>query len=192
MVSSASDLRGQERSGRILIAAPASPLSAELQKAIVELGPGEVLQAETLEAVNLALLDGVDVMFLLAEAPGHLASRSLAVALELCPVPYVVVVSLGPNADLFSLAQAGADQHLAWPTTRELLGACLDGCKERRGLLARCARLLLGTRSLRDAQDEFRAHMLHRALRASGGSRRGAARLLGVSRPAVQRMLRES
>ena len=33
--------------------------------------------------------------------------------------------------------------------------------------------------------------MLRNALTASQGSRRGAARILGVTRPAVQRMLRE-
>jgi hypothetical protein len=52
--------------------------------------------------------------------------------------------------------------------------------------------MLLGRMSLRDAQRLVRAVMLEGALSASNGSRRSAARMLGVTRPAVQRMLREA
>jgi len=54
------------------------------------------------------------------------------------------------------------------------------------------ARVLLGRMTMKEALHALRASMLGHALRECGGSRRSAARLLGVSRPAVQRMLRES
>lgn len=52
-------------------------------------------------------------------------------------------------------------------------------------------RSLVGRVSMKGAQGWMRKTMLGHALDASHGSRRAAAQLLGVTRPALQRMLRE-
>lgn len=72
----------------------------------------------------------------------------------------------------------GVDERALWPETVELA-------------LRRIARLLVGRMDLKQAMHLLRACMVEEALRGSGGSRRSAARLLGVSRPAIQRILRE-
>ncbi len=50
------------------------------------------------------------------------------------------------------------------------------------------ARMLVGQLSLREAQELVRSVMYAQALFASGGSRRRAAKLLGVDRRCVQRV----
>jgi predicted transcriptional regulator len=50
--------------------------------------------------------------------------------------------------------------------------------------------MVVGRLSLTDAIQAFRNSMVESALFRQNGSRRAAARLLGVTRPAVQRVLR--
>ena len=53
------------------------------------------------------------------------------------------------------------------------------------------ARTALGRLSLTDAIRTFRNEMVDSALDQGSGSRRAAARMLGVTRPAVQHILRQ-
>ena len=70
-----------------------------------------------------------------------------------------------------------------------LIMSILAGTRER--LVGAIAHALVGHVTLKDAVRTLRASMLTQALEMSSGSRRAAARVLGISRPAVQRMLRE-
>jgi len=182
--------RGDTPLNRVLLVAPASKMVQELSAALRDLGVREVAWAVTATNVRSNLAEGVDVLFLSLDLPDRLAHGLLLEALELCPVPQLVLISDGYHPDLFTLAQAGADKHLVWPADLDTIRACLVA-PDRWSLLARCARLFLGCAGMRDAQEEFRSQMLQRALAVANGSRRGAARILGVSRPAVQRMIRE-
>jgi hypothetical protein len=137
------------------------------------------------------IVSGVSAVFLWASLPDGLAMFLASSAAQVFPTPHVVVVSEGSHPDLFNLARAGARAHLRWPATSEDVGKCLENTSESPTDLEIAVRLLVGQVVLKDAQTLLRRAMLRRALAISNGSRRAAARILGVTRPAVQRMIRE-
>jgi hypothetical protein len=113
-------------------------------------------------------------------------------ALSATPEPVVIAVDGGaPRHVLFALVEIGVERFLERGFSAEQLRDCL-GRVGKRSLIKCAARAEVGRTSLRSAQQELRQTMLQEALVASKGSRRRAAKLLGVTRPAVQRMLRES
>jgi hypothetical protein len=131
----------------------------------------------------------VDVVFFDGRGiPGE----DLVGALETLSANRVVVLGERPSSgDVFRVARAGAAGYLEVPFTESDVRRCClsDGDAERR--LKGIARCLVGEMTLKEAQGCVRAVMLERALERADGSRRSAARLLGVTRPAVQKMLRE-
>jgi transcriptional regulator with PAS, ATPase and Fis domain len=56
----------------------------------------------------------------------------------------------------------------------------------------RLLRPFVGHLGMKDIQTHVREALVREALERSGGSRRSAAQLLGVTRPAIQRWLRRS
>jgi hypothetical protein len=113
-------------------------------------------------------------------------------AFSATPEPVVIAVDGGaPRHVLFTLVEIGVERFLERGFSAEQLRDCLDRTGKR-SLIRSAARAEVGRTSLRSAQQELRQTMLQEALVASNGSRRRAAKLLGVTRPAVQRMLRES
>jgi DNA-binding NtrC family response regulator len=109
--------------------------------------------------------------------------------------PEAPVVAMCTDSDVrcaFGLARVGYAALLELPTSAGRLSRCLAEVMAGTGSFGDLFGMLLGRMSLRDAQRLVRAVMLEGALSASNGSRRSAARMLGVTRPAVQRMLREA
>jgi len=133
----------------------------------------------------------VDVVITDAQLPDGDAHEVLVLAGMLMPFPYcaVVVSSTTTSEDAFMLAQAG---------TRALLERPLDSAMLERALprdslvpppLDRVVRAYIGQVDLAELQRLVCAAALHQAL-ALGGTRSGAARLLKVTRQAVQQMMR--
>ena len=176
---------------QVLVVAHDRPTGAELTSMLSELGVRSVIDAAGPEHALTALEHGVDAAFLFASMPDGLALRVARSAIRICPSPSVFVVSSGPHPDLFDLAQAGASAHLTWPLTPDQLWKCLETTTLSTERLEADVRSLVGRVGIKDAQGWIRMTMLQHALDASHGSRRAAARLLGVTRPAIQRMLRE-
>ncbi|MBI5495388.1 MAG: hypothetical protein HY904_10220 [Deltaproteobacteria bacterium] len=80
----------------------------------------------------------------------------------------------------------------AWrPLTTAGLEAILAAQRDRRGQIRELGRALLGHVSIPQATDLLRREMMEAALGERRMNRSRAARLLGVSRQAVQRYLRE-
>lgn len=175
---------------QVLVVAHDHALRTGLGSILGRLGVGEVIETGSAEPAMNALASGVDAAFLSAAMPDQLALRVARTSTRFCPTPLVVVVSQGPHPDLFALGQAGAWAHLTWPATPEEVSRCLSTRRTADGLELN-VRSLVGRVGIKDAQDWLRQTMLHQALEAAQGSRRAAARLLGVTRPAIQRMLRE-
>lgn len=104
--------------------------------------------------------------------------------------PKVIAVGApaGPR-DMFEFGRGGVSSFLESPFDAAAVRACLDlhGMEAMRDL----ARSQVGRVGLREAQQELRYLMVTHALRLCHGSRCSAARLLGVTRPAIQRALRE-
>lgn len=108
------------------------------------------------------------------------------------PVPMVIAMSGSAQADeSFRLAQLGVRAYLRKPFTLEELNAALTLARTAPADLRPHVRNLVGLRPIHEVEDEMRQTMLSEALARSGGSRRGAARLLAVSRQLLQHMLRK-
>jgi DNA-binding NtrC family response regulator len=175
----------------VLVVAHERPLRTTLTSMLNELGISSVIDADGAEPALTALAQGVDAAFLFASMPDGCALHVARTAARACPSPSVIIVTTEPHPDLFALAQAGASAHLTWPFTPEEVRQCLEAATSSTDRLETDVRSLVGRVGIKDAQGWVRKTMLEHALDASHGSRRAAARLLGVTRPAIQRMLRE-
>jgi transcriptional regulator with GAF, ATPase, and Fis domain len=82
-----------------------------------------------------------------------------------------------------SLHPASPNKNSPWRDSRFLeVHAAIKGAAHR----------IVGSLGLTEAIRVFRQEMVDRALLQANGSRRAAARILGVTRPAVQSILRQS
>jgi two-component system, response regulator RegA len=108
------------------------------------------------------------------------------------PCPMVVAMSGSAQADeSFRLAQLGVRSYLRKPFNLEELQAALTVAKTAPADLRPHVRNLVGLRPIHEVEDELRRTMLQEALARARGSRRGAARILAVSRQLLQHMLRK-
>lgn len=153
----------------------------------------EVAEARTAAAAR-ALLDSPpppDLMIVDVRLPDEDAFGLLNVAAKLSPAPVVVAISgkASPN-EAFRLAQSGARAYLAKPFSIDELTAQIEAAFESTPPIAPWVSAYVGHISMRELQREVRRVMMNEALARSEGNRTGAARLLEVSRQAVQQMLR--
>lgn len=96
------------------------------------------------------------------------------------------------SAEVFELAKAGVHAYLPRPLTAEQIDRCLGGESSGLAPIRSLLRPLVGRFGLKDIQKYVREVLVREALLRTGGSRRSAARVLGVTRPAVQKFLRET
>lgn len=149
-------------------------------------GAGSVAEALTLlaeAAPRLVLLD-----FVLPDGTGL---DVLAVLAKQSPPPVVVALSgeAGPT-ESFQLARAGVRAFLPKPfglaemrrAIEEALDEIPDPTEELRGMV--------GKVPIKELEAEVRRAMVGEALAQSGGSVRGAAKLLGISRQLLQHILK--
>lgn len=166
-------------------------LRLELMDSLNALGIQVVADAGCGEQVFLTLASCADTVFVSATMPDKAAFLVVRTASSLCPPPFIVIVSTLPHPDLFDLAHAGARAYLPWPATPEMIRNCVRPVGETKPDLVNIATQLVGRIDLRGAQTLLRRAMLSRALTLSDGSLSAAARILGVTRPALQRIIRE-
>jgi DNA-binding NtrC family response regulator len=133
--------------------------------------------------LDLVLLDfklpdgtGLDVLTLLAQLPVQAS---------------VVAVSgeAGPE-ETFTLAQRGVRCFLRKPFRLEDVRAAIDEAVDTAPDLLPELRGNVGRRGIRDVEADVRRAMVAEALAKSGGSVRGAAALLGISRQHLQHILK--
>lgn len=179
------------RFDRVLVVADDERLAGALTEILEGLGISRVAWSRSAAQALRAVTDGIDAAFLSASTPDSVALRVATEASRACPAPLLVVVTEGPHPDLFALARAGVQALLPWPASPEQVLGALERTFEPSLGIEEVVRLLVGRIGLREAQNLLRRAMLRQAMVASQGSRRAAARVLGVTRPAVQRMLRE-
>jgi ActR/RegA family two-component response regulator len=117
------------------------------------------------------------------------------IALEICdelfrivPVPLVVAISGNATAGTgFRLAQRGVRVFLEKPVREAELWAAIESAEPSD--LEAVATQTVGVTGLKDAQRTLRISMVRSALRATQGNVTVAARLLGVTRQAIQQVL---
>jgi len=112
-------------------------------------------------------------------------------ALARQPMPLVLAMSGEATAEeSFELARVGVHAYVAKPLTMETLLAALENALQARPPVLSHVRAAVGKVPLHELEAEVRDAMLDEAMARADGSRRGAARLLSVSRQLMQHMLR--
>lgn len=136
---------------------------------------------------------GVDFVFVDTALPdgGARCVIDAAFGLESSPIVIAMGRATDSTADVFQLAMAGVHAYLPKPLDPsqidDVLASAGSDLTRMHGLL----RPLVGRFGLKEIQAHVRHVLVIEALARTGGSRSSAARVLGVTRPAVQKFLRE-
>lgn len=133
-----------------------------------------------------------DLVILDVALPDGRALDIVAGAAELTPAPRMVAISgaAGPD-ESFALAERGVRAYLKKPINLEELEAAIDKALSLPPDLAPHLKSAVGLIPIKDVEQDARATMVKEALARSGGSRRAAARALGISRELLQHILRK-
>ncbi len=107
------------------------------------------------------------------------------------PAPLVVAMSGRASAsEAFRLGALGVRGYLPKPVSFAELVATIDSLLERAPDLSPLLVASVGKRRFQDVQEQVRRTMTEQALALANGNRTEAARLLGVTRQAVQQLIR--
>lgn len=150
----------------------------------------EVLQANSV-ADALAMLERNPVLMIVdVRLPDGTGQDVVDAACQRRPVPTMIAISGEASPEeSFRLAQAGVRDFLDKPLGSDELTEKVEKALREAPELARVAVGAVGTKAMREAQGEVRSAMVEQALGRSGGNLSEAARLLRVTRQAVQQMV---
>lgn len=176
---------------RVLVVEDDPALSRSLQRALAERF-SEVRVARTrAEAAAMLRASPPDLLLLDVVLPDGTAADVLRDAVRCRPIPTMVAMSGEASSEQsFELAQLGVRGYVSKPLTAETLGRTIDEALKSAPILEPTLRATVGQRSLREVEREVRATMVSEALARSRDNRRGAARLLSISRQMLQHILR--
>ena len=108
------------------------------------------------------------------------------------PFPLVIAMSgAASSEEAFRLAQKGVCAFLPKPFDLQQLGAVWERALSEPPPVEPWIRQAVGKLPLRALEDRVRETMLDEALARSRGSRKGAARLLEISRQLLQHMIKK-
>ena len=169
---------------------------AALRKAVVRTFGGradtEVLEAGSAAEARKHLGEPrpPDLMIIDVRLPDASAFEVLDVAQGLSPAPVVVAMSgKASPEEAFRLAQHGVRAYLPKPFSLEELASAVEAARSDAPNLTPMLAASVGRIPMRELQNEVRRVMVKEALARSDGSRSGAARLLQVTRQAVQQII---
>jgi two-component system response regulator RegA len=152
-----------------------------------------VEEASTCADGLAALVRGFDLLLLDVRLPDGSGVGVAKAAAAMRPAPLIVVLSGEASAqEAFELARLGAVQFMSKPFSFDELLAAIDLVNVARVQLAPIVRSYVGQADLRDVQDNVRRAMVEQALALANGNRSVAARLLRVTRQAIQKFIRTS
>lgn len=164
-----------------------------LVEALEDLG-FEVKQAGSVGAATEILAEYVPQLLLLDVAlPDGRALDLLEVIERISPRPSVVAVSgsAGPD-ESFRLAERGVRAYLKKPLQLEELEQAVARALSEPPDLAPHLKSAVGRVPIKDVEATVRTTMVEEALGHGKGSRRAAARVLGISRQLLQHILRRN
>ena len=168
--------------------------NAALRTAIARLVRGwgaKVHEAGTVREARALLATRPDLLIADVRLPDGPIFEVLEEAAEVWPKPLIVAMSGEASAEeAFRLAQIGVRSYLAKPLTLAELEEAIDRAMAEPPSLDVAVSAHVGKVPMREVQARLRSVMLRQALARSEGSRTGAARLLKISRQAVQQILR--
>jgi DNA-binding NtrC family response regulator len=177
---------------RALVVDDNAPLRAAIARWLRDWGL-EVVEAGTASEAKALLDPPPDLMIVDVRLPDDTALGVIEAASKVSPVPLKVAISGEASPEeAFELARRGVRAYLPKPfTLQELSDAVMDASREIPELELLVAELV-GHVPMREVQGHVRKVMVEQALTLSSGSRSGAARLLDVTRQAVQQMVRRA
>jgi len=175
---------------RILIVEDHAPLRAALA-GMLRAEFDTVVEASTWHGA-LALLDPPpDLLICDIWLPDGSALKLLQKTLDLSPEPLKIAMSGNASAsEAFLLGQLGVSEYLAKPFQLDDMRGAIRRVATESPPVDPLLRASVGKVPMRELQERVRSVMVDQALGLSSGSRSGAARLLNVSRQAVQQMIR--
>ncbi|MFP6606690.1 MAG: response regulator [Myxococcota bacterium] len=183
-------LIGPRELGRVLIVEDNVPLRTAIAALLRDSG-AEVLEAGT-ERDAIALLNPPpDLIICDVYLPDGSALKILETALHLSPEPVKIAVSGHASAEeAFQLAKLGVLAYLAKPFSLAELSGTIERVLDAPPDIDTMLRASVGQVPMRELQQRVRKVMVGQALALTRGSRSGAARLLDVSRQAIQQITR--
>jgi DNA-binding response OmpR family regulator len=175
---------------RVLLVEDNAPLRGAIASILRRDYP-DVLEAETAHEA-LALLDPApDLVICDVRLPDGSALRILEATLEMSPEPLKIAMSGNASAEeTFRLAQLGVGAYLPKPFPLSALTDAIERVRTETPALDSLLRGSVGKVPMRELQQRVRRLMVGQALAISSGSRSGAARLLAVTRQAIQQVKR--
>jgi DNA-binding NtrC family response regulator len=151
-----------------------------------------ILQAHSVEDALRLIEENPTLMIVDVRLPDGSGLEVVEAAAHRRPVPTMVAISGEASPEeSFRLAQAGVRAYLSKPLGVDDLTAKVEEAIRAAPDLQAIAVAAVGHLPLRGAQDEVRRNMVDQALARVEGNRSAAARLLRVSRQAVQQMVHE-
>jgi DNA-binding NtrC family response regulator len=176
---------------RVLIVEDDDGLRRSLARVVRRWG-AEVAEASTVADALDKLSDNPEILITDVALPDGDAFKLLEVASRKRPAPVAIAVSGQTSTeDAFRLAQVGCRAYLEKPFDTDDLAARVEEALASAPSLEALVAASVGRMPMRELQGEVRRVMVEQALAQAEGSRSGAARLLNVSRQAVQQMVRE-
>lgn len=184
---------GSEDALRTLVVEDNVALLRTLERALTALGRS-VRSCSTVAEARRTLGEWRPTMLILdVELPDGDAFDVLRAAAELPAAPVVIAMSgVASPSESFRLAQLGVRSYLVKPLRLEALEQAIDEALGAPPDVTPHLRAQVGHVPVRELERHVRRTMVEEALARAGGSRRGAARLLQVSRQLLQHMLRSA
>jgi len=175
---------------RVLLVEDHEPLLAALRRGL-SLRPVELLLARSVAEAQVGLLSNPDAVVTDVRLPDGTALDVTRLALQMRPVPLLVAISGEASPEeAFELAGHGVRKYLAKPLSADQLWDALVDARDSAPPLEPLAAACVGHSDIRQVEGKVRQAMLDQALALAGGNLTEAARILRVSRQAVQRQAR--
>jgi two-component system response regulator RegA len=175
---------------RVLIIEDDRALSAAIARTVVTWAAVPT-EASTIEEGLRLAGEHPDLVILDVRLPDGTALDFVRKAMQLCPAPAIVAISGQASAEeAFELAKEGVRAYLPKPFSLLELTQQVEHALNDPPHVEPLVAGWVGQIPLRDVQNDVRRVMVDQALGKAKGSRSGAARLLYVTRQAVQQALR--
>jgi DNA-binding NtrC family response regulator len=178
---------------RALVIEDDAALRAAIVRILAGWGDVAISEAGTAASARILLAQELppDLVIIDVRLPDESAFGVLEIVSQLSPVPIIVAMSgKASPAEAFRLGQLGVRRYLRKPFSIQELTDAVEAARNAAPDIEPVISAWVGRVPMRELQREVRRVMVKEALALEQGSRSGAARLLHVTRQAVQQMLR--
>ena len=177
---------------RVLVVEDEVPLRRGIATLVRRTWGAEVLEAGTTGEALALLARAPDLIIADVCLPDGSALSFLEATVTHSPEPLKIAISGWASAEqAFALGQLGVRAFLSKPFTLQALCDAVERARREAPAVEPLVRASVGRVAMRELQSRVRSVMIDQALALSDGSCTGAARLLRISRQAVQQVERQ-